>query len=397
MTRLLMAAVMLAFLGTAARADDDSVKLGLLLDMSSVYADITGPGSAMAARMAVEDFGGKVLGRPIELLVVDHQMKADIAAATASRWFDVEHVAAIMDVAATSPALAVMNAAKSRNKIVLLSGPGSSSITGEQCMKTAVLWVYNTYGLGRLVAQAMVPAGLKSWFFISADYTFGAQLEADTAARVEQLGGRTIGNVKAPLGTADFSAYLLQAQASGAQVVAFANSGDDLINSLKQASDFGLGKTQKLAAPLANVNDIHSVGLAATQGLYVGQSWYWDSNDQARDFAKRFFARLNKMPNMLQAGTYSATMNYLKAVKAAGTLDTDRVMATLRATPVNDMFAHDAHIRPDGLLEHDTYLYQVKTPAESKGDWDLLKLVQTVPAKDAFLPLAESKCPLVTK
>jgi branched-chain amino acid transport system substrate-binding protein len=394
----LLAGLML-FVGNAAWAQDTSpVKLGLILDMSSIYADVTGPGSAEAARMAVQDFGGKVLGRQIELLVADHQNKPDIAAAKAAEWLDQDHVSAILDVASSSPALAVMNVAKTRNAIVLLSGPGASSITNEQCMPTAIHWAYNTYALGKTTGTAVLADGGKTWFFIAADYTFGAQLEGDTAAVVKAGGGKVLGDVKAPIATSDFSSYLLQAQQSGAQVVGFANAGNDLVNAVKQASDFGLDKSgQKLVALLAYINDIHSLGINATQGLLLSSSFYWNMNDETRAFADRFFKRMHKMPNMSQAGVYSSTMHYLKAVQAAGTLDTQTVLDRMRATPVNDMFTHDGHIRPDGLMVHDMYLFRVKKPSESKSEWDLYTLVRTVKGDDAFLPLSESRCPLVKK
>jgi branched-chain amino acid transport system substrate-binding protein len=383
---------------TARAQDTTPVKLGLILDMSSIYADVTGPGSAEAAHMAVEDFGGKVLGRPIELLVADHQNKPDIAAAKAAQWLDQDHVSAILDVASSSPALAVMNVAKTRDTIVLLSGPGASSITNEQCMPTAIHWVYNTYALGKSTGAAVLADGGKTWFFIAADYTFGAQLEGDTASVVKAGGGQVLGDAKAPIATSDFSSYLLQAQASGAQVVAFANAGSDLDNAVKQAADFGLDKSgQKLVALLAYINDIHSLGLPATQGLLLSSAFYWDMDDATRAFANRYFARMHKMPNMSQAGVYSSTLHYLKAVQAVGTLDTKTVLDRMRATPVNDMFTHDGHIRPDGLMVHDIYLFRVKKPSESKGDWDLYTLVRTVKGDDAFLPLSESRCPLVKK
>ena len=372
------------------------VKLGLILDMSSVYADITGAGSELAARMAVEDFGRAVLGRPIEVVVADHQNKPDIAAAVASRWFDAEGVQAILDVAASSPALAVMTVAKQRDRIVLLSGPGASSITGAACTPTAIHWTYNTYALAHTTGQAVVRQGGRSWFFIAANYTFGQQLEADTAAVVKAEGGTVLGDARAPLATSDFSSYLLQAQGSGAQVVALANSGADLINAAKQAAEFGLTRGgQRVAGLLVYVNDVKSLGLSAAQGLTVSAPFYWDLNDATRAFSRRFFARIGKMPNMSQAGVYSATTHYLRAVQAAGTLDTGPVLERMRAMPVQDFFAGDGHIREDNMMIHPMHLFQVKTPAESTGPWDLYKLVATVPGDQAFRPLSESKCPLV--
>jgi len=374
------------------------VKLGMILDMGSLYADVTGPGSELAARMAVADFGGKVLGRPIEVLVADHQTKADIAAAIATKWYDAENVVALLDVAASSPALAVMNVANLRHKIVLLNGPGASSITNESCIATVVHYVYNTYAVAHAVTKATMDQGGKSWYYVTADYTFGHQLENDSASVVKANGGQVLGDAKAPINTADFSSFLLQAQQSQAQVIGLANAGSDLINSVKQAAEFGITRNgTKLASLAANINDIHGIGLDATQGMVVGDAFYWDTDDQSRAFAKRFYDKLNKMPNMLQAGVYSSTTHYLQAVQAAGTTDAEPVMQKMREMPIHDFFARDGHIRNDGLMVHDMYLFQVKTPAESKGPWDLYKRVATIPGDQAFQPLAESRCPLVKK
>lgn len=391
---MLVVALLLAAGGACAQAP---VKLGLILDMSGVYADITGAGSELAARMAVEDFGSTVLGRPIEVVVADHQNKPDIAATVASRWFDTEGVQAILDVAASSPALAVMSVAKQRDRIVLLSGPGASSITGEACTPTAIHWTYNTYALAHTTGQAVVRQGGRSWFFIAADYTFGQQLEADTAAVVKAEGGVVLGDARAPLATSDFSSYLLQAQGSRAQVVAFANSGADLINAIKQAAEFDLGRDgqQRVAGLLVYENDVKSLGLQAAQGLTASAPFYWDLDDATRTFSHRFFSRIGKMPNMVQAGVYSATTHYLHAVQAVGTLDTGPVLERMRATPVRDFFAGEGRIREDNMMVHPMHLFQVKTPAESTGPWDLYKLVATVPGDQAFRPLSESKCSLV--
>jgi branched-chain amino acid transport system substrate-binding protein len=377
-------------------SSSEPIRLGLILDMSSVYSDVTGSGSETAARMAVEDFGGKLLGRPIEVLVADHQNKADIAAAVASKWFDVERVTALLDVAASSPALSVMNVAKTRDKVVLLSGPGATSITNESCIPTAVHWAYNTYALAHTTGQAVVRQGGKSWFFITADYTFGHQLEADTSAVVKAEGGTVLGDARAPIGTADFSSYLLQAQQSKAQVIGFANAGTDLVNAIKQAAEFGLTRSgQKIAGLLVYINDVNSLGLQATQGMMLSSAFYWDMNDGSRQWSRRFFDRLHKMPNMSQAGVYSSTMHYLQAVQAAGTTETGAVMRKMREMPVDDFFAHNGRIRADGLMVHDMYLFQVKQLSESKGPWDDYKLVATIPGDQAFQPLSESKCPLV--
>ncbi len=374
----------------------EPVKLGLILDMSSVYADVTGAGSEMAARMAVEDFGGKVLGRPIEVLVADHQNKPDLAASIARKWFDVDHATALMDVAASGPALSAMGVAKTANKVIMLSGPGATSITNEACIPSVVHYAYDTYALAHTTGKTLVQRGGKSWFFLTVDYTFGHQLEADTASVVKADGGRVLGDALAPIATSDYSSYLLQAQQSKAQVVAFALAGNDLINAVKQATEFGLNQGgQKLTGLLVYINDVHSLGLQATQGMMLTSAFYWDRDEGSRRWAQRFFDRLHKMPNMSQAGVYSATLHYLKAVQAAGTTDTAPVMRAMRAMPVDDFFAHNGHIRADGLMVHDLFLFQVKTPAELKSPWDLYKLVATIPGDQAFQPLSELKCPLV--
>ena len=380
----------------ATPADSDPLKLGLILDMSGVYADVTGIGSETAARMAVEDFGGSVLGRKIEVMVADHQEKADLAAAIASRWFDVDHVTALMDVAASSPALAVMNVAQARDRIVMLDGPGATSITNQSCNATTVHYAFNTYALAHTVGAAVVQQGGKSWFFLTADYTFGHQLEGDTAEVITASGGQVLGDARMPLGTADFSSYLLAAQQSRAQVVGFALAGNDLINAVKQAAEFGLGAAgQRLSGLLVYINDIHSLGLRATQGMLLASSFYWDRDDASRAFAQRFFARRHKMPNMSQAGVYSGTLHYLHAVQDSGTTDAATVMRRMRATPIDDFFAHGGHIRADGLMVHDMYLFAAKSPAESKSEWDLYRPLGTIAGDRAFLPLEKSKCPLV--
>ena len=374
----------------------EPVKLGLILDMSGIYSDIGGEASVTATRMAVEDFGGKVLGRPIQVLVADHQNKADIAAAIATKWFDEQHVDALVDVAASSPALAVMNVAKQRNRIVMLSGPGASSITNEACTAVSVHYAFNTYALAHTTGLAIVKQGGRNWFFITADYTFGHQLESDTAAVVKATGGAVLGDALVPMGTSDFSSYLLKAQQSKAQVIGFANAGSDLINSVKQAVEFGIVQSgQKLAGLLVYITDIHSVGLPTTQGMALSSSFYWDLNDATREWSRRFFVRMHKMPDMQQAGNYSSTMHYLRAVAEAGTTEAGPVMQKMREMPIHDFFASDGHIRPDGLMVHDMYLFQVKSPAESKAPWDYYKLVATIPASEAFPPLSESRCPLV--
>ena len=380
------------------KVSDGVVRLGYLLDMSGLYADVTGIGSATAARMAVEDFGGKVLGVPIEVEVADHYNKADVAAARAREWFDTGRVDALLDVAASATALAAVEIAKERGRIIVMSGPGAIRLTNEACMPTSVHWAYDTYALARTTGAAVVRNGGDSWFFLTADYAFGHDLERDAAETVKAAGGKVLGSVRAPAATADFSSFLLQAQGSKAKIVGLANAGGDFTNSVKQASEFGLtAGGQKMAGLLVYDQDIHSLGVKATQGMLLTSGFYWDMNEETRAFAKRFYERVKKMPNMSQAGVYSSTLHYLKAVQKAGTDESAAVMKAMREMPVNDVFAKGGRIREDGRMVHDMYLFEVKTPAESKSEWDLYKLVATVPGDEAFLPLAQSRCPLVKK
>ena len=395
------AAWVLALAGTAWAEDGISngvVRIGLILDMSGLYADITGQGSVEAARMAVEDFGGKVLGKPVEIVYADHQNKPDIAAAKAREWFDDQQVDAIMDVAASATALAAIEVAKTKNKIVVLNGPGAVRITNEACSPVSVHWAYDTYALAHGTGLATVKAGYDSWFFITADYAFGQDLERDTAEVVKANGGKVLGEVRAPINTADFSSYLLQAQSSKAKVIGLANAGTDTTNAIKQAAEFGIVRGgQRLAGLLVFISDVHALGLKTAQGLVLTEAFYWDMNDETRAFSKRFFQRTQRMPNMSQAGVYSATLHYLKAVQAAGTDATEPVMRIMKVTPVNDVFARNGRIREDGRMVHDMYLFEVKKPEESKAPWDYYRLVATIPADEAFQPLSQSRCPLVKK
>jgi branched-chain amino acid transport system substrate-binding protein len=380
------------------KISDGVVKIGLIEDMSSIYADITGIGAVTAAKMAVEDFGGKVLSMPIEVVSADHQNKADISSATAREWFDNQHVDALMDVAASATALAAVDVAKAKNKIVILNGPGAARITNEACTPISIHYTYDNYALAHGTGGAMVKAGYDTWFFIAADYAFGHDLEAVTTNVIKANGGQVLGSVRVPINTADFSSALLQAQSSKAKVVGLANAGADTQNSIKQAAEFGIVRGgQKMAGLLVFINDINSLGLEVAQGMLLTTAFYWDRNDESRAWAQRYFQRMNRMPNMAQAGIYSATTHYLKAVAAAGTDATQPVMEKMRATPVNDFFVKNGTIREDGRMVHDMYLYEVKKPAESKGAWDYYKPVAEIPADQAFLPLAESKCPLVKK
>ncbi|HUK14010.1 MAG TPA: ABC transporter substrate-binding protein [Thermoanaerobaculaceae bacterium] len=372
------------------------VKLGVLTDMTGAYSDLAGPGSLIAAQMAVEDFGGKVLGKPILVISADHQNKADIASSIARKWFDEEQVDAIADLVTSSTALAVMPIAAEKKRITLLSGPGSTPIEGANCTAYNVHYTYNTYAMAAGTGRAVVQQGGDSWFFITADYVFGKSLEADTTKVVLAAGGKVLGDVRAPFPTTDFSSYLLQAQASGAKIVGLANAGADTINSIKQANEFGLTKKQSLAGLLVFLSDVHSLGLQTAKGMYLTTAFYWDRDDASRKWSKRFFERAKRMPTMVQAGVYSEVSHYLAAVKAAGTDGADAVMAKMREMPVNDFFARGGRIGPDGLHRHDMYLAQVKSPEESKYAWDYYKIVKTIPAAEAFQPL-DPACPLVKK
>jgi branched-chain amino acid transport system substrate-binding protein len=402
----IVAALMLAF-AAATHAQqppskgisDDVVKLGLILDMSSLYADITGTGSVTAAQMAIDDFGGKVLGKPIQLVYVDHQNKADIASSKAREWFDRDKVDAIMDVAASSPALAVAQIAAEKNKITVFNGPGSVRLTNDACTPVTVHYAYDTYALANSTARAVVANGGNTWFFLTADYTFGTTMEKDTTDVVTGSGGKILGSVRHPLNASDFSSFLLRAQASGAKVIGLANAGGDTINAIKGAREFGLtkGGKQSLAGLLVFINDIHTLGLDTAQGMLLTSGFYWDRNDETRKWARRFFEKTKKMPNMSQAGTYSSIMHYLKAVQATGTDETGAVMAKMKQTPINDFFAKNGRIRNDGRMVHDMYLFEVKKPSDSKHPWDYYKEISTIPADKAFQPLSTSACPLVKK
>ncbi|MGJ4901752.1 ABC transporter substrate-binding protein [Bradyrhizobium sp. HKCCYLS2058] len=384
--------------GVAHAQSKPPLKIGGILDMSSLYADITGPGSEAAAKMAVEDFGGEVLGRKIEVIAADHLNKADLAANIARDMLDNQGVEMIWDVAASATALAAGEIAKARNKIIIFNGPGSVRLSNEACGPYTVHYVFDTFAQANVTGLAAVKSGLDSWFFLTADYAFGQDLEKDTTAVVVKSGGKVLGSVRHPLNTSDFSSFLLQAQASKAKVIGLANAGGDTINAIKQAAEFGLTKGgQKLSPLLAFVSDIDSVGLETAQGLLVAEAFYWDLNDDTRAFTKRFMERTKRVPTSAQAGVYSSVTHYLKAVKAAGTTDADAVMKLMKATPINDMFAKGGRIREDGRMVHDMYLFEVKKPSESKAKSDDYKLLATVSGNEAFQPLEASRCPLVKK
>jgi branched-chain amino acid transport system substrate-binding protein len=384
--------------GAATKVSDGVVKIGVLTDMSGTYSDLAGPGSLAAVQMAVADFIAKE--KPdfkIEVISADHQNKGDIAAIKAREWIDTEKVDMIVDLVTTSTALAVMKVAKEKNRITIVSGAASTPITNEQCTDTNVHWTYDTYALAVGTGKAVVKQGGKTWFFLTADYAFGKSLEKDTTEVVLEEGGKVLGHVLHPFPAQDFSSFLLQAQASGAQVIGLANAGNDTINAIKQAAEFGITPKQTLAGLLMFISDVHSLGLKATQGMYLTTGFYWDRNDETRAWSKRFFAKRNRMPTMVHAGDYSAVTHYLKAVKAVGTDDTKTVMARMKATPINDFFAKNGKIRVDGRMVHDMYLAQVKKPEESRYPWDYYFIRQVIPADQAFMPLSKSVCPLVKK
>ena len=393
----MFAATLWLLTGAAVEAQTpDTIKIGVLADMSSLYADLGGPGSVVAAQMAVDDFGGTVLGKKIEVVSADHQNKPDIGASIARQWFDTGGVQMITDLTTSSVALAVQEVARDKNKVVMITGAASSDLTGKSCAPTSIHYAYDTTALANGTGAAVVKAGGKTWFFITADYAFGHALQKDTAAVVEANGGQVLGSVNVPLNTADFSSYLLQAQASKAQIIGLANAGGDTINSIKQAAEFDIVKGgQKLAGLLLFVSDVHSLGLQTAQGLEMTESFYWDQDDQTRAWSKKFFAKTNKEPTMTQAGVYSAVTNYLNAIKATGSIDGPTVVKYLQSKPINDFMIRNGHLQADGSLVHDMYLYQVKTPAESKGPWDLYNLIATIPGAEAFKRPHGNECPLV--
>ncbi|MGE5270235.1 MAG: ABC transporter substrate-binding protein [Thiohalocapsa sp.] len=390
-------AALLAWSAAApAQIAKDTVKIGVLADMSSLYADLGGPGSVEAAKMAVADFGGTVAGKKIEVVSADHQNKPDIGASIARQWFDRDGVDMITDLTTSSVALAVQEVARQKNKTILISGAASSDLTGKACAPTSIHWTYNTVALANGTGAAVVKAGGDTWFFITADYAFGHALERDTSAVVVANGGKVLGSVKVPLNTADFSSYLLQAQASKAKVIGLANAGGDTINSIKQAAEFGIVKGgQKLAGLLVFVSDIHSLGLPTAQGLQLTESFYWDQNDQTRAWSKKFFDKMKREPTMVQAGVYGATVAWLNAVKATNSIDGPTVVKKLKETPINDFMTKNGHIRADGMLVRDMYLFEVKKPSESKGAWDYYKLVGTIPGEQAYKRPHGNECPLV--
>jgi branched-chain amino acid transport system substrate-binding protein len=377
-----------------AQVSGDTIKIGFISDLSGTYSDVDGNGGAEAIKMAIADMGGAINGKKIEFVSADHQNKADIAASKAREWFDQQGVDMLIGGTNSGTNLAMAKLAAEKKKLFIAIGAGSARLTNEECTPFTVHYAYDTIALARGTGSTIVKQGGKSWYFLTADYAFGQSLEKDTAEVVKANGGTVLGASRHPLAASDFSSFLLQAQASKAQILGLANAGGDTINTIKAANEFGVTKTMKLAGLLMFINDVHSLGLKMTQGMYLTDGWYWDQNAESRAWAKRYFAKMKKEPSMLQAADYSATMTYLNAVKALGTDDSEKVMAYLKKTKINDMFAKGGEIRPDGRMVHDMYLMQVKTPAESKYPWDYYKVVSTIPGAQAYATKAETKCSL---
>lgn len=374
-----------------AMADENTVTIGFITDMSGLYADIDGKGGLTAVQMAVEDFGGKVNGKPIKVLSADHQNKADIAASTARQWMDTQGLDLLIGGTNSATALSMNGVAKDKKRVFISIGAGTDALTNEQCTPYTIHYAYDTTALAKGTGAAVVKNGGKSWYFLTADYAFGKSLDKNTTEVVEKSGGKVLGHALHPLSASDFSSFLLQAQASKAEVLGLANAGNDTVNSIKAAKEFGISKSMKLAALLMFIDDVHSVGLPTAQGLLLTDSWYWDQSDASRKWAQRYFAKTGKMPSSLQAADYSSTMTYLNAVKAVGSTDTDKVLAQLRKTKIDDFYAKGS-IRDDGSMIHDMYLFQVKAPAESKKPWDYYKLVATIQGDQAFTTKAETRC-----
>jgi branched-chain amino acid transport system substrate-binding protein len=387
------------FSGAAqAQISGEAVRIGVMNDQSGLYADLAGQGSVEAARMAVEDFGGSVNGAPIEVLSADHQNKPDVGSNIVRQWIDVDDVDVIVDVPTSSVALAVTEIVKEKDRVFLVSGAATTQLTGEACSPNTIHWTYDTYALAVGTGRAMVQEGGDSWFFITADYAFGHQLEEDTSNVVREEGGEVLGAVRHPLSSADFSSYLLQAQGSGAKVIGLANAGTDTTNSIKQANEFGITQAgQQLAGLLLFITDVDALGLDVAQNLVLTTGFYWDMNDETRAWSERFNERVGQMPTMIQAGVYSAVTHYLNAIQETGSDQAKAVVDQMKATPVNDFFAKDGQIRDDGRMVHEMYLARVKTPEESTGKWDYYEILRTIPGDQAFLPIEESTCELVTQ
>ncbi len=392
------AALMLAAAPAAAQISDGVVKLGVLTDLSGPASDATGQGSVAAAQLAVEDFGGSVLGKPVQVIAANHQLKPDIGAGIARQWYDAEQVDVILDVPISAVGLAVEEVSREKKKLLIVHSSGTDQFTGKSCSPYAMQWVFDTHALATGTARAVTQRGGKSWFFLTADYAFGHSLEADAGKVVTQNGGSVAGAVRHPYATPDLSSFVLQAQASKAQIIGIASGPPDNVNAIKLGGEFGIfAQGQQMAGLLVLITDVHGLGLKAAQGLLLTTSFYWDRDEKTRAWSKRFFEKLNKMPTMWQAGVYSSVLHYLAAVKATGTDEPLKVAAKMRETPVEDMFAHQGHLREDGLMIHDLYLVEVKKPEESKYPWDYYKILTTIPGEEAFPKLADEACPLVKK
>ena len=384
--------------GGAALAQNNAVKIGVLDDMSGPYAENTGPGDVLAAKFAIADFGGSVLGKPIELVSADFQSKVDVGVGIARRWYDDENVDLVIGIPNSAIALALVKVAEEKNRIVMPTAAATSALTAKACGPNSIHWIYDTYGQTKTIVQALAKQGIDSWFFITVDYAFGLAIEQDATQFIKEAGGKVLGSARHPLNSADFSSYVVQAQSSKAKGLIIANGGNDIINAMKQAAEFGLAKQgTRISAPLAQFPDVHGVGLKIAQGLLISSPFYYDMTPEARAFTDRFTKEIGRPPSFIQAGTYGAVRHYLKAVKAAGTDEAKAVLAQMRKIPINDFMTKDGSIREDGRVIRDMYLMQVKTPEESKGEWDLTKSVATVPGNDAFRPLADGDCPLVGK
>ncbi|GAB3648153.1 ABC transporter substrate-binding protein [Ramlibacter alkalitolerans] len=397
--KTLVTAIALGFgaAGAFAQAQTGPVRIGFITDMASLYADIDGPAGAEMIKMAVQDFGGKVLNRPIEVLTADHQNKADVAASKAREWIDSQNLALLIGGTSSGTNLAMAGVAKEKKRPFISIGAGSARLTNEDCTPYTIHYAYDTVALAKVGGNALIKSGAKKWYFLTADYAFGHSLEADATKVVKENGGTVVGSVKHPLNASDFSSFLLQAQGSKADILAMANAGGDFVNAMKAAKEFGITKQMKVAGLLVFLNDVHAVGVQNAEGLQVADSWYWNQDDESRKFAKRFFDKFKRMPSSLHAADYSAAMNYLKAVQAAGTTETEKVMGQLKSMKYTDFYQKNGHVRGDGRMIHDMYLFQVKSAKESTTPWDYYKLVAKVPGDQAFTTVAESKCSLLKK
>ena len=380
--------------GAQAQISGDVIRIGIITDMSGLYSDIDGQAGVEAIKMAVADMGGAIDGKKIEVVFADHQNKADVAAGKAREWFDTQGVDMLIGGTNSGTNLAMAKVAAEKKKLFISIGAATSALTNEQCNPYTVHWAYDTVALAKGTGNAVVKAGGKSWYFLTADYAFGAQLQNDTSAVVKAAGGNVVGSVKHPLSASDFSSFLLQAQSSKAQILGLANAGGDTINSIKAANEFGITKTMKLAGLLVFINDIHSLGLKTTQGMYLTDSWYWNRDAETRAWSRKFFEKIKRMPSSIQAGDYSATLQYLNAVKATKSDDPDKVLAQMKKTKINDIFAKDGFIRGDGRMVHDMYLMQVKSPDKANEPWDYYNVVETFKGETAWTTKAESKCAL---